>query len=164
MGHLARPALGLLIASFLTIVAQGDEFTSTGSMTSSRQSHTATRLLDGRVLVVAGFNLDQPQLATAELYNPSTGTWTWGGSLSSPLAGHAATLLHNGKVLITGGIWYSGEYGPLITSASQLYGPTSYTWSNLGPATEIPPGSGQFQFTDHQATNHPQRFYRVSSP
>jgi hypothetical protein len=37
-------------------------------------------------------------------------------------------------------------------------------WSNLGPATETPPGSGLFQFTDHQATNYPQRFYRVRSP
>jgi hypothetical protein len=37
------------------------------------------------------------------------------------------------------------------------------TWSNLGPATESPTGSGHFQFTDHQATNYPRRFYRVSS-
>ena len=35
-------------------------------------------------------------------------------------------------------------------------------WTALGSATEISPG--QYQFTDLQATNHPQRFYRVSSP
>jgi hypothetical protein len=38
------------------------------------------------------------------------------------------------------------------------------TWSNLGAAVESPAGSGQFRFTDPQATNYPQRFYRVSSP
>jgi hypothetical protein len=38
------------------------------------------------------------------------------------------------------------------------------TWSNLGPAIESPPGSGQFQFSDPQATNSPQRFYQVHSP
>jgi hypothetical protein len=38
------------------------------------------------------------------------------------------------------------------------------TWSNLCPAIETSPGSGQFQFTDPQAMNYPQRFYRVSSP
>lgn len=38
------------------------------------------------------------------------------------------------------------------------------TWSNLGPAVEMPAGSGQFQFTDPQATNNGQRFYRVRSP
>jgi hypothetical protein len=37
-------------------------------------------------------------------------------------------------------------------------------WSNLGAALESPAGSGQFQFTDPQATNNAQRFYRVSSP
>ena len=37
-------------------------------------------------------------------------------------------------------------------------------WSDLGPATETPPGSGQFQFTDSQATNYPQRYDRVQSP
>jgi hypothetical protein len=57
-----------------------------------------------------------------------------------------------------------------LTGASfTVFGVTSVAassneWSNLGPAVETPPGSGQFQFTDLQATNYPQRFYRVSSP
>jgi hypothetical protein len=37
-------------------------------------------------------------------------------------------------------------------------------WWNLGATLEMPVGSGQFQFTDPQATNHAQRYYRVSSP
>jgi hypothetical protein len=37
-------------------------------------------------------------------------------------------------------------------------------WSNLGPATETPPGSGHYQFSDPQATNSAQRFYQVRSP
>ena len=35
-------------------------------------------------------------------------------------------------------------------------------WSVLGTATET--SSGQYQFTDLQATNSPQRFYRIRSP
>jgi hypothetical protein len=35
-------------------------------------------------------------------------------------------------------------------------------WTVVGSATEVSPG--QFQFTDSQATNTPQRFYRVRSP
>jgi hypothetical protein len=38
------------------------------------------------------------------------------------------------------------------------------TWINLGPAVESPIGSGHFQFTDPQATNFPQRYYRVRVP
>ena len=37
-------------------------------------------------------------------------------------------------------------------------------WSLLGAPLESPAGSGQFQFTDPQAANSAQRFYRVSSP
>jgi hypothetical protein len=34
-------------------------------------------------------------------------------------------------------------------------------WTLVGTPTEISPGL--FQFTDHQASDHPQRFYRVRS-
>ena len=37
-------------------------------------------------------------------------------------------------------------------------------WSRLGAVTDAPAGSGRYQFTDPQATNSVQRFYRVSSP
>ena len=37
-------------------------------------------------------------------------------------------------------------------------------WSHLGAPVESPAGSGQFKFTDTQAANSAQRFYRVSSP
>jgi hypothetical protein len=40
----------------------------------------------------------------------------------------------------------------------------SNLWSNLGPAVETPPASGNYQFTDPQATNKATRFYRVRSP
>jgi hypothetical protein len=53
--------------------------------------------------------------------------------------------------------------GPAYTVlASTNVAAPSDTWFNLGPAVEAPPGT--FQFTDPQATNYPQRFYRVRSP
>ncbi len=57
----------------------------------------------------------------------------------------------------------------LVAAGFTVYASTNVaapfiTWSNLGPATESPLGSGQYQFTDPAATNHPRRFYRVSSP
>ncbi len=50
-----------------------------------------------------------------------------------------------------------------VLASTNLAAPVN-AWSNLGPATEMPADSGLFQFTDHQASNYPQRFYRVSSP
>ena len=38
------------------------------------------------------------------------------------------------------------------------------TWSSLGAVAESPAGSGQYQFTDPQATNNVQRYYHVRSP
>jgi len=46
-------------------------------------------------------------------------------------------------------------------AASNLSLPSS-NWTALGSPTETSPG--QFQFSDSQATNQPQRFYRVRSP
>ena len=37
-------------------------------------------------------------------------------------------------------------------------------WLEIGFAIETPASSGQFQFTDPQATNYTKRFYRVKSP
>jgi N-acetylneuraminic acid mutarotase len=84
-------------------------WSATGSLSSTRDDHTATLLPNGQVLIVGGRNYNQSYLsylASAELYNPNTGTWSATGSLSSARTGHTATLLPNGQVLVAGG--YNG--------------------------------------------------------
>ncbi len=53
----------------------------TASMANARQLHTATRLSDGRVLVAGGVTTGGGATATAELYDPSTGTWSSAASM-----------------------------------------------------------------------------------
>ncbi len=72
----------------------------TGSLATARADHTATLLPNGKVLVAGGSSC---VLASAELYDPASGTWTATGSLATARDLHTATLLPNGKVLVAGG-------------------------------------------------------------
>jgi hypothetical protein len=62
------------------------EWTLTGSMTQPRCYHSATLLPSGEVLVSGGtisiYNSSNPTVASSEIYNPNTGTWTSTGSLN----------------------------------------------------------------------------------
>src|SRR5262245_44445572 len=98
----------------------------TGSLQTERTRHTATLLPDGMVLVAAGHGTltRGPNFAhfgalnTAELYDPTTGTFVV-HSLNSARRGHTATLLPNGKVLVAGG----------DSNSAELYDPATRTWS-----------------------------------
>src|SRR5262245_29379580 len=76
------------------------------SMHEPRAAHTATTLLDGRVLIVGG--LASNATASAELFDPTTRRFSATASLRTPRASHTATLLADGRVLIAGG--YNGTW------------------------------------------------------
>ena len=81
-----------------------NSFTSVSNMTTPRTFHTATLLLDGRVLI-AGGNSDVAgtNLNSAEIFNPIANTFSSVGNLNSKRFYHTANLLSDGRVLIAGG-------------------------------------------------------------
>ena len=109
-----------------------DSFTATGSLPTARAWGTATRLSDGRVLYAGGdpgaWDLSAGMLASAELYDPRTGTFTPTGSMATGRNLHTATVLRDGRVLVTG-----GSDGPHHALASaELYDPKTGTFSPTG--------------------------------
>jgi uncharacterized protein (TIGR03437 family) len=78
-------------------------FTATGNMITPRFFHTATLLLNGKVLVAGGYTvcyLGSPCLpvASAELYDPATGTFTPTGSMTTAYPTGSAVLRGQGAV------------------------------------------------------------------
>src|SRR6266853_1694721 len=104
------------------------QFEPTGSLATAREHHTATLLPNGKVLVVGGYGRGIFGVwASAELYDPVSGTWTATGSLAIGRAYHTATLLPDGKVLVVGGV----DRNSVLASA-ELYDPASGTWTATG--------------------------------
>lgn len=108
-------------------------------MNSPRATHTATILLDGRVLITGGFRPEgesEISISSAEIYDPEENTFTSTGDMMEARRGHSATLLPNGRVLIVGG-W--GEKGRTLTA--EIYDPQTgkfrYTASMFAPRASM---------------------------
>ena len=74
-----------------------------GLMLTARAAQTATLLPNGKVLIAGGRDASANATASAEIYDPSNGTFSPTGPMTVPRALQTATLLLDGEVLITGG-------------------------------------------------------------
>jgi hypothetical protein len=109
-----------------------NKFSPTGSLAEARGEQSSTRLPDGRVLIagggIAGWVFSGTFLASAELYDPKTGTFSATGSLGTPREAHTSTLLEDGRVLIAGGV----EMPNQSLASAELYDPKTGTFSATG--------------------------------
>lgn len=110
-----------------------ESWTSAGDMSWFREGPDLVVLASGKVLVIGAeaepLGYPTPFYSTADLYDPTTNTWSSGGSLSALRIFDAAILLSNGKVLVAGGSTVTPNANAASSLATcQLYDPTSNTW------------------------------------
>jgi N-acetylneuraminic acid mutarotase len=130
IGALLAPLTLLWLAALTTAArAAPGSWSATGSMTTSRQDMTANLLPDGRVLIVGGRlsnGFGESYRASAERYDPATGTFSAAASMSQPRSIHTATLLPDGDVVVSGG------YCGCVLASSERYRPATNTWTASG--------------------------------
>jgi hypothetical protein len=123
-------------------------FLATGDMTHPRAEATATLLADGRILISGGYDyIGIPIfqfLASAELYDPSTGTFAATGSMTTTRARATATLLADGRVLIMGGdgcvdsakCTFGNWAGETALKSAEIYDPATGKFTPTGSMSE----------------------------
>jgi hypothetical protein len=153
----AQPAQGVLLANGRVLVAGGydatykrtasvdlyDPASSTwipaATMTIARTSFSLTALPGGRVLAAGGEGclpvVHCAQLASAEVFETTTGLWLPTGPMTRPRASHSASTLAGGDVLVTGGFWCP-DYLPTcgFTATAEIYDMLLGLWH---PATSM---------------------------
>jgi hypothetical protein len=111
-------------------------FTRTGNMAQARVKPMLILLPSGKVLVAGG---DGPladggyaALASTELYDPETGTFSPSGSMAHGRRGSTGTLLPDGTVLLAGGAneWFN------FPADAETFDPTTGIFSLTGPMPE----------------------------
>jgi hypothetical protein len=109
-------------------------------MGTARRLHTVTLLRDGRVLVAGGFvccvvegqTLREISAASAELYDPATGTFTPTGSMAVARGLHQATLLPDGRVLMSGGFGPPASPDDPGPERAEIFDPATGTFAPAG--------------------------------
>jgi hypothetical protein len=131
----SQPPVASPPASLAVNVGPQGAWVATGAMVHRRtEGHSVTLLSDGRVLVAGGGGAGNGDAwATAELYDPATGTWAATGDMLETRYGHTATLLPDGRVLVAGGI-ASFATGEVLASA-EVYDPGTGAWTGAATMT-----------------------------
>lgn len=122
-----------------------ETFTATGSYSGERSLFASAQLANGEVLIAGGqgafVNGVAPYFTSAEIYNPTDGTWRAAGSLRQNRVSGSATLLADGRVLITGGSGRVNNIGASVARA-EIYDPQADAWSLASPMNLPRSGGG----------------------
>lgn len=104
-------------------------FTATGSLAAPRANAVGGVLPSGKVLLAFGRSSGGGWETTAELWDPTSGTFAATGSASEARMGSGA-FLSDGRFLVT------GSDSTLTVSSAEVYAPGAGTWSKISPSLQ----------------------------
>lgn len=135
LGGCTTPGCGGFEAGRRTeLFRPGRGFVAGPAMALGRAGGTATRLLDGRVLVTGGhLGEGAGPTGSVEIFDPAAGRFTVSGDLEVARADHSASLLADGRVLLAGGFDATGA----ALASTEVFDPTTGTL-RAGPALSSP--------------------------
>src|SRR5437667_12651502 len=108
-------------------------------MNTARAAPVAVRLENGRVMVIGGADQFFNILASAEIYDPSTNSWSLTASMNDArFEDFPAVLLPRGKVLVAGG---TGIDGVTSLSSPEIFDEATGNWTSTGSMNV---GRGEF--------------------
>ena len=107
-----------------------NSFTQVGNMNRGRRDFGTALLQNGKVLAIGGMyesGTTYTSLATVEIYDPATETWSYTGSLNIARENPVVAVLQNGKVLVAGG--YMRAPASTYLSSAEIYDPATGTFT-----------------------------------
>jgi hypothetical protein len=90
-----------------------------------RQGHATVALHNGLVLVTGGYYLSP--LSSAQILDPTDGTWLDIRPMNLPRYQHMSALLPDGRVLVSGGLYQD------VLSDAEIYDPHKDVWTRVAP-------------------------------
>ena len=111
-------------------------FRLTSPMINARYGQTATRLADGRVVIIGGHGNFSEPTPWAEIYDPKTETFSKTGSMITPRFAQVATLLVDGRVLVVGGDSATGTGSASYLASAELFDPRTGTFHATGSMSQ----------------------------
>ncbi len=118
-----------------TDVFSGAVFNAGPLLNDARDSHTATLLPNGDILVAGGEDATQVGSTSVEVLGIATSTFSVKTPMSTGRLYHTATVLPNGDVFVTGGMHYSPSFA--ILTASEIFDPLFSTPANMVLASTL---------------------------